>query len=328
MSTDPRDEARARTGGRFDVRVLEPSPEGYREPPWFADDPVQAPVSGERPVVSPVGNGDRTWDALAGEEPALRSWCADRWLGAWRRLTSIADVPTFVATRGALHAVAEHLLAPARHGANGRIGLRSTRGGFGTPFFDRDGRPTQLRVEGTDLVVTHADGFTHTPLGALASDHTRRSASSTPAPGLDLGYPTATEWSEEVVGRVDEGAAAQLADWFGFATSVLEEVRAVQPDRDDTRVQLWPEHFDLSIELGDEASGSRGTLGASPGDDAHAEPYLYVTHWAPVSADPFWNDGAFAGASLPYPDVVAATDQRGVALAFFRRGLDVLAGAS
>ena len=48
-----------------------------------------------------------------------------------------------------------------------------------------------------------------------------------------------------------------------------------------------------------------GTFGASPGDDAHDEPYLYVTHWADVPPDPFWDDDAFAGASLPLSVLVA-----------------------
>ncbi len=167
MTIDPRVEASERIGGRFDVRVHEPSPDGYHEAPWFADDPVNAPVSGTRPVVSPVPNGDRTWESLATEEPALRDWSADRWLGAWRRLVPIDDVAGFGATRHALHALAEHVLTPARHAANGKIGLRFTRGGFGTPFFDHDGRPTQLRVEGTDLVVVHGADETRTPLPAL-----------------------------------------------------------------------------------------------------------------------------------------------------------------
>ena len=49
----------------------------------------------------------------------------------------------FAATRVALHALAERVVAPARQAANGKIGLRYTYRGFGTPFFgDR-----QLRVE-------------------------------------------------------------------------------------------------------------------------------------------------------------------------------------
>jgi hypothetical protein len=40
-----------------------------------------------------------------------------------------------VDTRNALHAMAEHVLAPARYAATGHIGLQATPGGFGTPSF-------------------------------------------------------------------------------------------------------------------------------------------------------------------------------------------------
>ena len=49
MSVDARKEAFDRVGGRFDVRVLEPSPPAVDVAPWFADDPV-APDRGRRPA--------------------------------------------------------------------------------------------------------------------------------------------------------------------------------------------------------------------------------------------------------------------------------------
>ena len=105
---------------------------------------------------------------------------------------------------------------------------------------------------------------------------------------------------------------------------MLEELRVDAPDGPATRVQIWPEHFDCSIDLGDEAAGRRGTFGASAGDDAHPLPYLYVTHWAEVRDDGFWNDPGFGGASLGYDTLVAEADQRGAALAFLRRGAAAL----
>jgi hypothetical protein len=124
---------------------------------------------------------------------------------------------------------------------------------------------------------------------------------------------------------IQREAAELLGDWFGFGTSVLEQLRAETPGGlDEARLQLWPEHFDLSIELGDESAGARGSFGASPGDDEHPEPYLYVTHWSEVPPDPFWNDEHFDGASLPFAALVAAEDQRATALAFFRHGRAVL----
>ena len=140
-----RAEAYERLEGRYETRVLEPSPPAVADGPWFADDPVaRGEVPAGRSVVSPVGSGDVRWDELAATDAALAEWCADRWLGAYRRLGPAP--PRLVTTRVALHRVAEQVVSPARRKANGKIGLRYTRGGFGTPFFGAD---VQVRVRGT-----------------------------------------------------------------------------------------------------------------------------------------------------------------------------------
>jgi hypothetical protein len=319
VSVDARREAFERVGGRFDVRVLEPSPPAVREPPWQACDPVaMQPRRAGLPLLSPVENGDLTWDELARGEPELSSWCADRWLGAWRRLRPVVDLDELVTTRQSWHALAEQVLAPARRHANGKIGLRYTRDGFGTPFFGAD---RQARVEGGDVVVV-ADGVEHRePISTIAAA-ARLVGVEAGAPA-DLYDPT-TDLASDAPLVVHEGAPRLLADWYGFACSVLEEIRAAT-NGTDTRTQLWPEHFDLSIDLGDDQAGTRGTFGASPGDAAQPEPYLYVTHWKDdVPPDPFWNETAFAGASLAYATLLGVNGQRSTALDFFRTGLAVL----
>jgi hypothetical protein len=314
-----RAEAEAVVDGRFDVRVLEPSPPAVDDGSWYADDPVApAPRQADRPLLSPVRNGDLTWDDLARTEPTLAPWCADRWLGAWRTLVPVGDAGAFAATRQAWHAVAEQVVAPARRRANGKIGLRATNRGVGTPFYGRD---EQARIEGASVVVVR-DGIERrrdvTTLAAAAE-----LVGVEPGAPADL-YKPATHVALDAPLTIDQHAARVLGDWFGFASSVLEELRA-EAGADDRRTQLWPEHFDLSIDLGDEAAGTRGTFGASPGDEQHPEPYWYVTHWnSDVPADSFWNDAAFAGASLPYVELLAAADQREHALAFLRRGIDTL----
>jgi hypothetical protein len=318
----PRAEAEARVGGRFDVRVLEPSPPAVTVEP-FADDPV-APEPREpgRRLVSPVPNGDLTWDELARDEPELATFCADRWLGAWRRLQPIGDPGSLRATRASWHALAEQVLAPARRRANGRIGLRFTRDGFGTPFF---GEADQLRVAGQALVAVRDGTPSEHPITTLAA--AGAAAGIEPGAPADL-YPPSTDVHPDETLPVDAGAAGLLADWIGFACSVLEEVRAEarRPVDAPSLVQLWPEHFDLGVDIGAEGAGRRGTFGASPGDAEHPEPYLYVTHWSEVPADRFWNDSAFAGASLDYGEIVTAADQRAAALAFLRAGRAVLSG--
>jgi len=319
---NPRREAAARLGGAYDVRVLEPSPPPVTDGPWLADDPVARGESrGGAPIVSPVTTGDITWDELSHDDHDLASWSADRWLGAWRSLPTVPDHDTFRTTRAALHSLAEHVLAPARCDANGKVGLRYTRRGFGTPWFRRRGHDVQVRVDGMDLVV-HRDGETRTaPITTVAD--AARMAEIAPGAPADV-YTPATRLAPDAVLPLDRSGVRFLGAWYGFAASVLEQLRAESgPDDGASRVQLWSEHFDLSVDLGNEQADARGTFGASPGDDDIPDPYLYVTHWADVAPDPYWNEERFKGAALTVTALTGAPDQREVALTFFRRGLDL-----
>jgi hypothetical protein len=89
-------------------------------------------------------------------------------------------------------------------------------------------------------------------------------------------------------------------------------------------VQLWPEHFDLAVELGNEEAERRATLGGSAGDESHPEPYLYVAPWTARPFGDLWKAKGFPGAEMPYSELVAADDQRGAALEFFRVRLAAL----
>jgi hypothetical protein len=308
-----RAEAYERLEGCYETRVLEPSPPAVASGPWFADDPAaRGELPPGRSVVSPVGTGDLRWDDLASTDPELAEWCADRWLGAYRRL---GPVPAkLVPTRIALHRLAEQVVSPARRNANGKIGLRYTRGGFGTPFFGAD---VQVRVRGAELVLQDASGEHAAAITTLAAaaDHV----------GRDL-LPDDVQLDRERL-DVDPTAAGFLGDWYGFAASVLEELRAgAGNEADPSRVQLWPEHFDLAVELGSEAKGSRAAYGLSPGDEHHPEPYLYVAPWVAPAPGELWQATGFSGAELPYSELLGVPDQRDTALAFFRARLRALVG--
>jgi hypothetical protein len=131
-------------------------------------------------------------------------------------------------------------------------------------------------------------------------------------------YTPATPAAPDTYLSLNQAAADALGAWYGFAWSALEQIRFDARALSPGRVQLWPEHFDAAVDIGDESR--RATLGASPGDDAHREPYLYVSP-AQSRTGAFWNDRVFGGASLPYAAFLGAQDQRGTALAFFQRGL-------
>ncbi len=298
-------EASARVDGRYEVRVLEPSPPAVAVGPWFADDPVargQAD-SGLR-VVSPVSGGDLRWSELAAADAELAAWCSERWLAAYPRL---GRAPAALApTRSALHRLAEAVISPAREAANGKIGLRYTLGGFGTPFFGLD---AQLRVEGATLVVQDREGARRAPITSLAA--------AARAVG-ELLPPSGLEFESDPL-DVDPEAASFIGQWFGFAASVLEQLRAeAAPEHQPSRVQLWPEHFDMAVELGDPEGGRRAAYGLSPGDDSHSEPYVYVAPWVAPEPGELWQATTFSGAELPFPALLAASDQRAAVLDFLR----------
>jgi len=311
VTRNARQEAFERLAGRYEVRVLEPSPPAVDEAPWFADDPVgRGEASEGRQVVSPVGTGDLRWDDLARGNPDLAAWCAERWLGAHRRLEPAPA--TLVETRESLHRLAEQVLSKAREHANTKIALRYARAGFGTPFFGTD---AQVRVEGTELVVQEGEAERRGPITTLRAAGELVGARLLPG-DLDL---------DDTPLPVDPAGARFLAEWYGFTVWLLEELRAGAGDPlDPSRVQLWPEHFDVSVELGAEAEGRRANYGGSPGDEAHPEPYLYVTPWSPPPSGELWNATAFEGAELPYHALLQADDQAAVALDFLRARLDAL----
>jgi hypothetical protein len=200
---NPRAEAEDKLGGDYEARVLEPSPPAVTEPP-YADDPTDpGEVPEGRELVSPVHNrGDLTWDEIAQEDPEIAPWCAERWLGAWKRLEPLP--PSFAETRVALHKVAEAIVSPARQPAN-EIALRYTRGGFGTPFFEQDGSDCQVRVEHGELVRQRGREETREPLP-----------------------------------DVDAAAATALGDFYGLTCSVLEQLRADEADGDPRSCSSGP----------------------------------------------------------------------------------------
>ncbi len=114
---------------------------------------------------------------------------------------------------------------------------------------------------------------------------------------------------------------ARLGDWYAFGAAILGEFA----DATATAVRLWPEHFDIAIEMGDEATGPRANYGFSPGDEDHDEPYAYVGPWTAEVSGELWRATGFRGAELRYSDLLAATDQRAAALDFLTTRRDALA---
>jgi hypothetical protein len=261
-------------------------------------------------VVAPVTSGDVLWQELAASEPGLAAWCAERWLGPYKPLEPVPL--TLGVTRTALHRLAERVISPVRKRDNGKIGLRWTLGGYGTPFFGAD---AQIRVDGGQLVIDARSEERRHPLTTI------RDAAA--AIGFDLEGADELQAAEPL--EIDAVASRFVGDWFGFVTSVLEQLRAeAPPEWEPSRVQLWPEHFDIAVEIGHEQAERRAAVGGSPGDGTHPAPYLYVAPWTARPEGELWWAEGFPGAEMSYAELLAAPDQRAAALEFFRVRLAAL----
>ena len=213
----------------------------------------------------------------------------------------------FAATITALHRVAEEVVAPARKPDN-EIALQATPGGFGTPPFEYDGEERQVRVEADALVY------------AVAGEERRARISSLAEAGALVADLLPEEVSlDDAPLDVDRSAAEALGAWYALGDAVLKELIAeAGPDDDPSMANLWPEHFDLAIELGADAEGARANYGFSPGDENHPEPYLYVGPWTAKVEGELWQARGFAGAELDYAELRGATDPHQAAIDFCR----------
>jgi len=296
--------------------VLEPSPPASTDPKWFADDPTD-PASATGIIVTPIDGEGITWTEFVSAHPNLTAYATDHWLGNLRRLRPLPE--EFQNTRLTLHQLAYFVLAPKRFRETGKLGLRYTHRGFGTPFFGDDG---QVRIEGDHIVFQQGARAHTSPISSVSSAATF------------VGIPYEERWFEgfrdpldltnpEKEMAIDAAAADAIGDLFGFAASVLEQARRTPGAVDVSRVQLWPEHFDLAFEMG--SGNRRASYGVSPGDGTHDEPYVYVAAWGEIDReDTYWSDTSFNGASLSYEALLAAPDQRGLAVDFLRSGFEKL----
>ena len=180
---------------------------------------------------------------------------------------------TPASTRRALHAVAELVLAGPQHRASGTIRLRVTADGFGTVA------EPALTVTATEL-VTPAGSMEL--VGATCSELAKFfGAEAGPPAGLHKDH---AELGPDEPLHVGPDAASELFSAFRRGDAALRRL-----GHPETPV-LWPEHFDVGIQL-DEVN-----YGVSPGDHYVDEPYAYVGPWTPRTGE-FWN--APFGAARP-----------------------------
>ena len=73
---------------------------------------------------------------------------------------------------------------------------------------------------------------------------------------------------------MDRDAFDTLVDWYGFCQSLLKSLaEPMTTEENPTKIQLWPEHFDVALR---EHEGCEGNLRGAPADMYFSEPNLYV----------------------------------------------------
>ena len=252
-------------------------------------------------------HGDLLWDDLAADDAGLAAWCAERWLGACRRLEP-PPPPRCAATRVALHRLAEQVLAPARQRANGKIALRYSPAGSGR----RSSATTSRSASRAPSWSSSSRRRAPRPLTSLAAAgracRGRRSRLSRRAPGRSTrrrAASSATGTASRL--RCSSSCAPRPARARAFAGAAVD--RALRPRR----------------RAGAKDAGARRGYGGSPGDERHSEPYLSWCPGRPHARRA--TDGtppAIPAPSSRSPSCSGAADQRAAALEFFRGRLRAL----
>ncbi len=233
------------------------------------------------------------------------------------------DWPT---QRDTLRRLATHVVAQAQVNVTGHFALMASPGGFGTPQFGPDRQ--RVRVVGGSLFVESVvDGTATTRVETIAGSTIRslcNAAGFEPDPDLDVGHDTPPLGDPDEMLIVDSSAVTSLDEWYQLGQRAIDGAIASLPDPQASVVRLWPEHFDIGVDVAVDPvtkPGVRTNLGASPGDDFHQEPYLYVGPWNDDRpGDPgFWN--APFGAVLSFGGLDAADNALQRAVEFFLTGI-------
>lgn len=199
----------------------------------------------------------------------------------------------YTRTRHSLHGLAELVLAGPQYRQQGSIKLRVQGEGFRT----RD-EPV-VAVSGSALATADIKVDVHGLTFAQAAARIGLEASR-----LDDVYSDGPKISPDDAIHLDATAVRQVEHAFALGDQALRRFNELADPI------LWPEHFDVAIEIGEV------TFGVSPGDRYFDRPYAYVARPGPFTGE-FWN-APFGAARLLAE--LAGVD--GI-VAFFRQGAEL-----
>lgn len=208
-------------------------------------------------------------------------------------------------TRRSLHAVAEHIMAGPQHRLTGTIRLAVTADGFSTIALGDD--LAGLEVRGMSLVAQRPGAEVQVTLAGSIADVARAVGVE---PGAPVGVYSDGSGADASFEVVVELAATQQILWaLAIGDAALRRFTMRHRSEGSRVPVLWPEHFDVGIDL-DEVN-----YGVSPGDVLVTEPYAYVGPWQ-RRRGPFWNQPFGAARSMRELGDINAV------VAFFQAGRD------
>lgn len=220
--------------------------------------------------------------------------------------------------------LAAHVVAEARYRRIGHSGLQPTALGFTTP---RD-EPGVVAVELDELVVGVGDAERRCQVATVGQAQTRALGEvGAPRWGAQPGLhdPPGPVPADEPL-DIDREVAAWLGGWFLLGHEVLNGLVADAASTHAGVPTLWPEHFDVGVELLPDER--RASYGVSAGDDLVAQPYAYVAVWQPEHhgglSDPWWNATAVRGAVLTADVLAQRRAPYDELLRWFRTGRDLM----
>ena len=238
------------------------------------------------------------------------------------------DWPT---QRDTLRRIATHVVAQAQAVVTGHFALTPFAGGFGTPQFGDDRQ--RVRVAGGSMFVENArverngeavaSTTVHTIAGSTIAELSA-ACGFVPDRDFSVGNDTPDLGDVDEMLVLDSDATTVLGDFYALGQRSLDVALASLPDPQASIVRLWPEHFDVGVDLAVDARTRpevRTNLGAAAGDAFHQEPYLYVAPWDADRPGPegFWN--APFGAVLGFGDLDMADNPLRAAAEFFLHGI-------
>lgn len=233
--------------------------------------------------------------------------------------------------REALRRLATHVVARAQAEVTGNFALMPLPGGFGTPQFGPDRR--RVRLAGGSLFIEHIDSTPDGPSAAHTDVHmvagsTIRQLCEVLGVDIDLDFSVGNDTpplgNPDEMLILDSDTTTVLGDWWALGQRAMDIAIASFPDPQASVTRLWPEHFDVGIDLAVNPvakPGARVNIGAASGDAFHQEPYIYVAPWneqRPGPAD-FWN--APFGAVIGFGDLDASDNPLAAATEFFLHGI-------